>query len=300
MSVDYPNRLKPVIRHLENNLAEPMNLTEVAAMAHLSPYHFHRIFKAVTGETLDDFRRRLRLESVACALFYHKGTVTQLALEHGFSSSQSLSKAFRRHFGLTPSEVNRCTCLEQLSELLQNSKIGHRLRKKGHATSGEEAYHAGSTPQWSCNMEMKHFEPASLAAIRVTGPYGDNYEEPCGRLFQWAGMQGLTEAPCLFIYHDNPEITPAEHCRTDICLMVPEGLTLPQWLERKPFPGGRYATLRREITDKAQYPRAWEELIGQVVQAGIQVDERPCFEWYHSVDPTTHKADVSFCSAVVV
>lgn len=69
MKTDYHKRLLPVIRHLEAHFDEPLNLEEVAALAHLSPYHFHRIFKAVTGETLNEHLRRLRLEKVATSCF---------------------------------------------------------------------------------------------------------------------------------------------------------------------------------------------------------------------------------------
>lgn len=90
MYVDYHKRLIPVVRYLEKHFNEPLNLIEVAALANFSPYHFHRTFKAVQGETLADFIRRLRLESAADDLFKSKQPVLNIALEYGFSSSQRL------------------------------------------------------------------------------------------------------------------------------------------------------------------------------------------------------------------
>ncbi len=75
MRVDYHQRLVPVIRYLEQHFNEPLNLPEVAALANLSPYHFHRTFKAVQGETLADFIRRLRLEAAADDLFKSKPNI---------------------------------------------------------------------------------------------------------------------------------------------------------------------------------------------------------------------------------
>ena len=69
MPTDYNKRLLPVIRHLEQHYREPLDLTALAERAALSPYHFHRIYKAVTGETPAATVRRLRLENIARQLF---------------------------------------------------------------------------------------------------------------------------------------------------------------------------------------------------------------------------------------
>ena len=66
MKIDYYHRrLRPVIRHLEQHYAEPIDLHEMARLAAFSSHHFHRIFKTVTGETQAAYLRRLRLETAA-------------------------------------------------------------------------------------------------------------------------------------------------------------------------------------------------------------------------------------------
>ncbi|CZF86721.1 AraC family transcriptional regulator [Grimontia marina] len=298
MRVDYQKRLLPVIRYLEKHFNEPLNLPEVAALANLSPYHFHRTFKAVQGETLADFIRRLRLEAAADELFKNKQPVLNIALEFGFSSSQSLAKAFQQHFGVTPTAFRDCEDYKAFSELARNSKIGHTLRKIGNEAEVTDSYTGSDTSTWSKTMEKQHFERSKLAYVRVTGPYGQGYEEASGRLYQWAGMNGLVGNTCIFIYHDNPEITPNEKCRTDICLMVPDETDVPVGIELQEFPGGEYAVMRQNITDFSQYPKAWDDLMGKVIEMGIESDDRPCFELYHSFDMQTHHADVSFCTAI--
>ena len=136
MPVDYRERLRPVIRYLERHYREPLDLTVLAERAALSPYHFHRIYKAVTGETPAATVRRLRLENIARQLFFSKdANITTLALEHGYASSQALAKAFRAHFGMTASDIRACRDLEGHIETMQNSKIGHLLHKSGHAAN---------------------------------------------------------------------------------------------------------------------------------------------------------------------
>jgi len=147
-------------------------------------------------------------------------------------------------------------------------------------------------------MERKQFEQGTLAYIRVTGPYGENYEQALSKLYQWAAVEGVADATCISIYHDNPELTPPEKCRTDICLMVPESVKVSGDVELQVFPGGAYGTMRKTITDKSQYGPAWNEHISQIVELGIEMDDRPCFELYHSYDNEKEIADVSFCSAI--
>ncbi|KJY81802.1 AraC family transcriptional regulator [Vibrio galatheae] len=298
MRVDYQKRLLPVIRYLEQHFNQPLNLPEVAALANLSPYHFHRTFKAVQGETLADFIRRLRLAAAADELFKSKQPILNIALEFGFSSSQSLAKAFKQHYGVTPSEFRDCENYQQFAQLARNSKIGHTLRKNGNELAPGNSYTRSELTTWSNPMETQNFAATKLAYIRVTGPYGEGYEEPSGRLYQWAAMKGLADNTCIFIYHDNPEVTPNDKCRTDICLMVPQETDVPHGIELQDFPGGEYAVIRQNITENNQYVLAWDDLMSKVIESGIENDDRPCFELYHSYDPKTQHADVSFCTAI--
>ncbi|MFD2176091.1 AraC family transcriptional regulator [Veronia pacifica] len=298
MRIDYHRRFIPVIRYLEQHFNEPLNLANVASLANLSPYHFHRIFKAVQGETLSEFIRRLRLQAAADHLFKTKQPVLNVALDFGFSSSQSLAKAFQQHFGVTPTAFRECKDYEAFSELTRDSKIGHTLRKNGHGGEVEDVYLSCELSLRNSKMKTQHFTPSKLAYIRVTGPYGVGYDKPSARLHQWAALRGIPEPTSLFIYHDNPEITPSDKCRTDICLRVPDNIDVPVDIELQDFSGGLYAVLRREITDFNQYSMVWEKLMTDVIQEGLEMDDRPCFELYNSFDPQTMTADVSFCTAI--
>lgn len=147
-------------------------------------------------------------------------------------------------------------------------------------------------------MKTEIFNQRLLAYTRVTGPYGENYEAAITRLYQWASSKGLSEGESIFIYHDNPEITPADECRTDICLSVPAGTTVSDGIELQELPEGNYASIRKDISSKNDFATFWGELIGKVVQAKLTMGEGPCFELYHSYNPETHTGDVSFYTAV--
>ncbi len=80
----------------------PARLTELARRAAQSPYHFHRRFRAVVGETPKAFTQRLRLLRAASRLATSDDTAGRLALASGFSSHEVFTRAFHRQFGSTP------------------------------------------------------------------------------------------------------------------------------------------------------------------------------------------------------
>lgn len=299
----YALRLKPVTRHIEKHYKQALDLNGLAQLACLSPYHFHRVFKAVCGETPADMVRRLRLQAAANELFYGRSSVVEVALEYRFSSSQALAKAFKKHFGISPSDIQKCSTVPELNRLLENSKIGHALRKFGHDYAGRLFYDDGVNQTDNIRrtaMKIDTFPKTAVAYVRVTGPYGEGYDKACETLFRWAGPEGLAGGDTLFIYHDNPEMVPEEQCRTDVCLVVPEGTQPPSaaGIEFQYVPAGRYATMRKMITDYKDFAPAWDELMSQVVESEFELEDRPCFEYYHAADPSKPEFDTTFFTAV--
>ncbi|MDV5167658.1 GyrI-like domain-containing protein [Photobacterium rosenbergii] len=147
-------------------------------------------------------------------------------------------------------------------------------------------------------MKSVHIGETCLAYLRVTGPYGENYEPAVEQLYRWAGEQKLQGGQCLFIYHDDPDkIAPAQ-CRTDICLTVPAGTVASGDVAIQTLAAGKYCTRREIVRHKEDYPMYWKEIENDVKNAGFELDERPCFELYHSYDIETHVADVGFYLAV--
>ena len=85
------------------NITQVPTLEEVAKVSSFSKFHFHRLFKTYTGETLNQFIRRIKLEQAAFSLLFDKErSITDVALSFGFSSSQNFATAFKKYFGMTP------------------------------------------------------------------------------------------------------------------------------------------------------------------------------------------------------
>lgn len=288
--VDYRHRLRPALRALEQDPGA--SLEQLASLSCLSTYHFHRVFTAVTGEGPGEMGRRLRLERGARSLRNTQQSITCIALEAGFASSQAFTKAFRRHFGMTPLAFRQASA-EQIR------KIGHTMRKAGHAVIAGAEYGEDLLTTRSFTMRTEQLTDRTLAYIRVTGPYGVGYDVVCSRLYQWAAARGLADGEWVFIYHDNPEITDPAQCRTDIGVTVPASTAAEGEVEIQVVPAGRYARSRFVITDRSEYGARWQDHINDIVAAGLEFDEvRPCFELYHSSSNDPVRDDVSFYSSI--
>jgi AraC-like DNA-binding protein len=94
--------IEAVQRHIDANLGEELDLATLAALGHTSPFHFSRLFRAVTGLPPHTYLRRARLERAERLLAGGDATVTQVAHQVGFSSVSHFVATFRRHTGTTP------------------------------------------------------------------------------------------------------------------------------------------------------------------------------------------------------
>src|SRR5436305_188409 len=102
---EYARRMNRVVDYIEEHLAEALDLQRLADVACFSPYHFHRLFHAWMGETLQAFVHRLRLERAAQLLVFDGlRSISEIALECGFSSAGTFARAFKAGFGVTASE----------------------------------------------------------------------------------------------------------------------------------------------------------------------------------------------------
>src|SRR5262245_38079046 len=106
-AVTYIQRVNLAIDHIVGHLDEPLRLRDLARVALLSPFHFHRVFQALIGSTPADFVQRLRLEKALGILAHSRPpSLTAIALACGFSSSSDFSRCFKRRYGAPPSSFD--------------------------------------------------------------------------------------------------------------------------------------------------------------------------------------------------
>ncbi|EIT86284.1 Transcriptional regulator (AraC/XylS family) protein [Fictibacillus macauensis ZFHKF-1] len=98
----YKAKIKETIQYIDSHLEQPFSLELLAQRVHFSPFHFHRVFLAMTGVTVMEYVRKRRLEKAAWLLHHSEEKVIDVALCCGFSSQQVFQRAFKQRFGLTP------------------------------------------------------------------------------------------------------------------------------------------------------------------------------------------------------
>ncbi|MGQ1889987.1 helix-turn-helix transcriptional regulator [Thermophagus sp. OGC60D27] len=105
--IDYKKRINRVFEFIDQNLESDLSLNTVSEIAFFSPFHFHRVFKFVTGETLNKYVTRRRIEKSASDLLHKNITTTEIAHKYGFSDNSSFSRAFKKYFEVSPTEFKK-------------------------------------------------------------------------------------------------------------------------------------------------------------------------------------------------
>ena len=102
MEDHYVKRILKVLVYIEDHIDGEMALEELAQVAAYSPFHFHRIFQAIVGETVHKYVRRLRLEKAASRLRHSNKPITDIALDASFDTSSAFTRVFKQCMGQAP------------------------------------------------------------------------------------------------------------------------------------------------------------------------------------------------------
>lgn len=252
-----------------------LRLQDVSRAAGLSPYHFHRVFQALIGETLADFVKRLRLDKALVMMCHGAGgrkpLLTRVALACGFSSSSDFSRCFKQRFGAAPSAFDT-----------KAWRAAHAAELRATTPESAERPHlkrlpAGHNPD-GFRVKIRELPARTVAYIRVRNPYrGDAVFKAVQRLVAWAERNSLADGQWLGYQWDNPEITPLERCVYHIAVEA-ERFTPAGEIGRFRFPPMVVAQV--EVRGGVDLElRALQWLFGVwLPKSGYVPDDHPCFE----------------------
>lgn len=214
---DYLARINRAIDTIVGDLAQPLSLRAVSEASGFSPFHFHRVFKAVVGETPNQFVKRLRLER-ALYLMSHspRWSLTDVALHCGFSSSSDFSRSFKLHFGQAPRRFD----LQAFRD--ERRADFERLMSAQTTPPRPQSQDAGAHPD-GFEVRLRDLPARTVAYLRVFDPYREGAAQAaCERLLAWAEPRGLADGQWLGYMWDEPEIVAMADCRYDVALVVDE------------------------------------------------------------------------------
>jgi AraC family transcriptional regulator len=286
---EYEKRVNRVVDHIQEHLADELTLAALARVAAFSPFHFHRVFTAITGETLFGFIQRVRIERAAGALSSHPDqSVLAVALDHGFASAAAFARAFRGRFGMSATEW-RAGGAKRWA--VRQARVTERLRKqrqpnrnRGKATKRAR----GDTPRKrrgedAMNIRVTELPAYHVAYMRYVGPYGAHGIPDLWKKFRkWMETHDLLSdsTVTLGVAYDDPDITAPDRCRYDACVAVPADFQADRWVNVMDIPGGKCAVSDFEGTAH-EIRGAWEALYRSWLPgSGYEPDDRPCFERY--------------------
>lgn len=263
---DYIQSVYKVIFYIEQNYNYDLTLKELSKVAGFSKYHFHRVFKSIIGENLSDYIRRVRLSSTTLK-FKTNQKITQIAIDSGYETNASFSKAFKNHFGITPKEFS------------QNAK-----KKKGLKMQ---------------EPKIVELEPVEVLYVRKEGAYDKSAGEAWEVLMRFAYKNKIKfkknlmrkNALMFGIGHDNPNVTDEDKLRFDACISWDDKTVQPQGeISNKIIDGGKYAM----FLHKGAYEnlKSTYDMIGDwIVESGIKIEDKPMFEKYLNRDPRRTKPE---------
>ena len=266
---EYWRRIFLLQDYIENHPEEKFTSQNLAAISGFSKYHFHRIFKGLTKESLFEYITRIKMESAVGLLRNRPDlSITEIAYQLGFSDSAVFARRFKTYYGLSAKEFreedsNNCKSFVQ-------KKPYDKDANKLHA-------------------EVKIEEVNDLKVIykRKIGAYKEleSYEKQLEELFRIALKNELLDPEIskpLAIYHSDPDITSDFQQRTSVGLIVKKEAELIQEEEvlLLEIPSGLYGICYFEI-ELADYPKAWDYVYGSwLVNSGFLPRHGYPFEVY--------------------
>jgi AraC family transcriptional regulator len=271
----YVRRFTRVVEYIYAHLDEAPDLNTLADVAALSPWHWHRTWQAVYGESVVNTVKRLRLQRAAADL-----THTDMALEAiwpraGYGSLAAFTRAFRDAYGMPPAEYRKAGSHTRFSML--------------NAPKGYSPMH---------DVAIRKLPPATLAVIPHRGSYmeiGKAFE----MLFGTLGARNLLRPGLCMrgLFYSDPTSVPEANLQSAAGIMVPDAsFPIEAPLQRAELRGGDYAVLRHK-GPYSDMKAAYDWLYGEwLVQSGREAADAPVFEDYlnnpREVPPTELLTDI--------
>ncbi|TFD31139.1 AraC family transcriptional regulator [Cryobacterium cryoconiti] len=209
-----------VLLHIEENLEEPLILDDLATIAGFSPHHFHRVFHQVIGEAPKEYVRRLRLERAVYRMKVSLDNVLEIALDAGFATNETFTRAFIRQFGLGPAEFRAVLRgYRAVADELLGSRTFDEFTDETPLTLRFDMH---KTP-----VTVEHTPGRHLLVVRHHGyehllAPGQPFLSLWDDLFAYAAARGIDYSldTLVAITHDDPYVTEDSHIRFDACIEV--------------------------------------------------------------------------------
>lgn len=272
LQVSYERRLSRVTNYLHAHLDEDLDLNKLAEIACMSPYHWHRIYRAIHGESVVATVKRLRLQRAATLLARSDMAIDQIAEFSGYPNLQSFTRIFASVYGQPPA----------------------RYRKEGSHQQFPLPDELSADLHFP--VSITSIAPVQLLGIDNTGSYmsiSKTFDILTGCA---ASRQLFREDTRWFgIYYDDAMTVDEDKLRSKACISAPHPLpeqALQAPLSLTELRGGKYAVLTYKGPYSDMQP-VYRWFFGVWLPAsGEEIDDAPPFEEYLNNPRDTAPADL--------
>ena len=255
---DYIQRINKVVAYINDHLDESLDLKTLAEVAALSEFHFHRVFKALKGESIGAHISRLRIEAAARLLRYSALSIEDIAFNIGYEAPAALSKAFKNQYGITPTQYRTNKDIYIMKKEIINPDLALKAPK------------------------IIELEPKNLIYVALTGKYGTlDYGKAYEQLWAVVKSQKLftkgIESIC--VSYDDPKITEASLQRSEVSLSIHKHADPEGEVSCKTLAGGKYAVFFYQGS-YSHLSAVYDAAMRWVIDSEYEVREEPTFEKY--------------------
>ncbi|GEN71924.1 AraC family transcriptional regulator [Chryseobacterium lathyri] len=297
---EHKKRIIKAIKYIDSNLDADLSLEKIAEIATYSSFHFHRIFKLTTGETLQNYIIRKKIEKSALYLAVKKEIqLKDIYLDLGFSNHSVFSKTFKKYYGIAPSSF-RNSAPETFHKILQIQS------KNGQVDTVFSQYictieNLLNWTKMNLKIEIKQLPEMDLAAVMSLGIA--NVEPSYNTLIEWAKKKQLfprENVKMISVYHDSFKVTPPDKVRIHAGMLLDEKLEKQEGLVfSETIDAGKFIVGSGEVTLQ-DFEQCWVSLFLWMNEHHYTMRKAFPFEIYHSnfKEHPEGKMAVDFCIPV--
>ena len=281
MKEDYIKRVNRILAFIDENIDNELSLEVISSIGFYSPFHLHRLFKAITNETLNAYITRKRIEKTVAVLIHRREiAITEISMQYGFNSNSSFTRTFKRFYGVSPLEFRKLS-------LSNNSKIRKIESKNGQKHLVFEDYicninHLKDWIKMNANINIEVMPKLDLAYVTHIGVNG--LDSTFERLIRWARPKGLldhAEFKLARIYHDSFKITEPDKVRMSACIILAAPIAVDGEIGLTTIENGKFIVGRFEIEPK-DFEKSWRGLFTWMNENGYKKADRNPFEIFHN------------------
>ncbi len=258
-------KIEHVCEYIEHNLDSPLNLELLSEVACYSKFHFHRVFKAITGLSVQQYVLYLRLRRASFRISFEKNVnLSDIGYEAGFDSPEAFSRAFKREVGQLPSEFRQNADWENWNL---------RLKKK----------QARFQKRHNMKIEVVEFPEIQIAYLSHIGS-PDSVLKTAGKFIEWrkeTGLSPVKTSRTFGIAYSDPETTPPDEFRWDVCGSVKSPVPENSFgVKNGILPAGKCAVIRHQGSHEGLSITIWDAIKNWLPESQEELRDHPIYFEY--------------------